>query len=88
MFKRRGLLAYFFISLTLAVTAHLVCHYLSLPLPVPILASLRWLPLIIYFLYAAEKKKLTTWIFLSMLAGVEFGFDFPLVAKEIGRAHV
>ncbi len=34
-------------------------------------------------LYAAKKKSLTTWIFFSMLAGVEFGYDLPVVAKEM-----
>lgn len=44
---------------------------------------LRWIPLLIYFLYAVGKKKLTTWIFLSMMMGVEFGHDLPAVAREL-----
>jgi proton glutamate symport protein len=56
---------------------------LGLDLPRWMLILLRWIPLFFYFFYAVAKKKLTTWIFLSMLIGVEFGYDLPLVAKEL-----
>jgi len=48
-----------------------------------LLVSLRWIPIVFYFLFACKKKKLTTWIFVSMLAGVEFGNDIPAVAIHL-----
>jgi len=83
MFTPRRLLIGFFISLTLAVGVALTDHFFLTGLPVWLLAPIRWLPILFYFLYACKKKKLTTWIFVSMLAGVEFGYDFPMVAKEL-----
>lgn len=73
----------FFLSLTLAVILHVANHYAGLQIPGWLLMVLRWVPLVCYFLYAAGKKKLTTWIFVSMLMGVEFGYDVPMVAKEL-----
>jgi proton glutamate symport protein len=83
MLHPKRLLNAFFISLTLAVIVHLADHFTVLELPGWLLLILRWIPLIIYFLYAITKRKLTTWIFVSMLAGVEFGHDLPMVAKEL-----
>jgi proton glutamate symport protein len=73
----------FFLSLTIAVLLHLVNHYTGWEIPEWFLMLLRWIPLMFYFLYATGKKKLTTWIFVSMLMGVEFGYDLPGVAKEL-----
>jgi len=83
MLHPKRLLTGFFISITVAVIAHLISHYTALQIPQWLLLSLRWIPLIVYFLYAITKKKLTTWIFVSMLVGVEFGYDLPVVAKEL-----
>ncbi|MCX6277670.1 MAG: cation:dicarboxylase symporter family transporter [Bacteroidetes bacterium] len=83
MFTQKRLLTGFIITLSIAVIAHLGDHYLELGFPQWILTILRWIPLCFYFLFAVKKKKLTTWIFVSMLAGVEFGYDVPLVAKEL-----
>lgn len=83
MLSGKRLLAGFAIALTLAVAVHLAFRYAGIDVPSVALLSLRWIPLIIYFLYSLGRKKLTTWIFLSMMAGAEFGFDAPLVAKEL-----
>ena len=83
MLHPKRLLTWFFSSLTIAIIVHLADHYTALQLPQWLLIVLRWIPLIIYFLYAITKKKLTTWIFVSMLMGVEFGYDVPLIAKEL-----
>ncbi|MCK9203363.1 MAG: cation:dicarboxylase symporter family transporter [Bacteroidales bacterium] len=77
------LIAGFFITLTIAVLFTLTDHFTLVDFPDGLLIPLRWLPIVFYFLYACKKKKLTTWIFVSMLAGVEFGYDVPLVAKEL-----
>jgi len=83
MFKPKNLILGFLISLTVVVIIELLNHFLSLALPSGLLITLRWIPIVFYFLYAFKKNKLTTWIFVSMLAGVEFGHDVPLIAKEL-----
>ncbi|MCX6234464.1 MAG: cation:dicarboxylase symporter family transporter [Bacteroidetes bacterium] len=83
MLTSKKLLQWFLISLTLAIVIHVVNHYTAINLPIGILIALRWIPLIFYLLYATKKKKLTTWIFVSMLMGVEFGYDVPVIAKEL-----
>jgi proton glutamate symport protein len=83
MFKPKNLILGFFISLTIIVIIELLNNFIKLGLPGRILILLRWIPIAFYFLYAFKKNKLTTWIFVSMLAGVEFGHDVPLIAKEL-----
>jgi proton glutamate symport protein len=83
MLTRRHLVAGFFITLSIAVIIHVADYYLAFGLPRSLLGILRWIPLCFYFLFAIKKKKLTTWIFVSMLTGVEFGYDVPMVAKEL-----
>ncbi len=80
---QRRLLLGFLISFTLVIVFLLINHYTGLNAPEALLIPLRWLPIAIFMLYAAKKKSLTTWIFFSMLAGVEFGYDLPVVAKEM-----
>jgi proton glutamate symport protein len=83
MAKPKNLIISFFISLTIIVIIEIINDVLKLDLPAGILITLRWIPIAFYFLYAVKKNKLTTWIFVSMLAGVEFGYDVPLIAKEL-----
>jgi proton glutamate symport protein len=83
MLKPQNLIFGFFISLTIVVIIELLNSFLKLDLPAGLLIFLRWIPIVFYFLYAVKKNKLTTWIFVSMLAGVEFGHDVPLIAKEL-----
>jgi proton glutamate symport protein len=83
MFKPGKLILGFVISLTIVIVVHLVNSFFNLTLSASLLLILRWIPIVIYFLYALKKKRLTTWIFVSMLAGVEFGYDVPLIAREL-----
>jgi proton glutamate symport protein len=83
MFKPRNLIIGFIVFLTLAVIIQLLRNLGNLTVPEGVLIALRCIPIFIYFLYAFKKKKLTTWIFVSMLAGVEFGHDVPLIAREL-----
>jgi proton glutamate symport protein len=48
-----------------------------------ILASLRILSVTVLFIHAFRKKSLTTWILVCMVAGAEFGYDVPTVAKKL-----
>lgn len=46
----------------------------------PVLMTSRWSLLVLIVLYGWQKKSLTTWIFISMLLGIELGYDFKEVA--------
>ena len=83
MFTPKKLLTGFLISLTVVIIIHVADDLFSLNIANGILITLRWIPIVFYFLYAGKKNKLTTWIFVSMLAGVEFGHDVPLISKEL-----
>lgn len=48
-----------------------------------ILTSFRILSVIFLFVHAFCKKSLTTWILVCMVAGAEFGYDVPSVAKNL-----
>lgn len=83
MFTQKFFLRGFLFSFTLAVMILLLDHFTAMGLPEVVLIPLRWLPIAFFLGYAIRKKSLTTWIFLSMLAGVEFGYDMPAAAKEM-----
>ena len=48
-----------------------------------ILAVFRIIAVVLLFVYAFRKKSLTTWILVCMVAGAEFGYDVPSVAKNL-----
>jgi proton glutamate symport protein len=83
MFTPRRLLAGILLFAAIASVLHLLAWYIAAGLPGWLLISSRWIPLLLYAWYAAGRKRLTTWIFVSMLAGVEFGYDLPAIAKEL-----
>lgn len=77
------MIAGFILTFTLSVFL-LAADSLSLfKIPFIVLVLCRWIPLVFFFLYAIRRHRLTTWIFFSMLAGVAFGYDFPVVSKEL-----
>jgi proton glutamate symport protein len=43
----------------------------------------RLLTIGLLFIYALRKRSLTTWILVCMVAGAEFGYDVPEVAKKL-----
>jgi len=43
----------------------------------------RWILIILFLGYAAQKRSLTTWILISMIVGTEFGFDFPAISVNL-----
>lgn len=49
----------------------------------PVLLIFRLLSVALLFIYAYRKKSLTTWILVCMIAGAEFGYDVPMVAKKL-----
>lgn len=48
-----------------------------------LLMGIRWSAILSLFVYAFNKKSLTTWIFISMIVGIEFGHDFPEIAVSL-----
>jgi len=77
------LLFTFAVILTFSIWLHLYGAWFGNPLSTTLLAGTRWLVLVFIFVYAFRKKSLTTWILFSMLAGAEFGHDFPAVAIHL-----
>jgi proton glutamate symport protein len=73
-----AVLAIFFVASLLALGQHM--HWYELP-PVAYLA-MRWLAIGLLAVYAGSRRSLTSWIFVGMLAGVEFGHDWPLAAMN------
>jgi proton glutamate symport protein len=48
-----------------------------------LLTVFRILSVALLFVHAVRKKSLTTWILVCMVAGAEFGYDVPSVAKNL-----
>lgn len=48
-----------------------------------ILLFFRILSILLLVIYAFRKRSLTTWILVCMIAGAEFGYDIPEVAKKL-----
>jgi proton glutamate symport protein len=55
----------------------------SLPIPGPVLMTARWLAIAAFIGYAAVRRSLTPWILVAMLAGAEFGHDWPHAAANL-----
>ena len=81
--SRRGIYISFFVALFLTILLHYFNFYEVLSVPKIWLIISRWLILLFVILYCFGKKSLTVWILISMLAGIEFGFDFPVVAQKL-----
>jgi proton glutamate symport protein len=52
-------------------------------IPSTILLIFRILSIILLIVFAFRKRSLTTWILVCMVAGAEFGYDVPEVAKKL-----
>lgn len=78
----KPLLFAFFLFLALSSTLTVLNHYFF-PVHFLVLAISRGIVLVFIFLYALRKNTLTTWILFSMLAGAEFGHDFPSIAVNL-----
>src|SRR5712691_8709437 len=53
------------------------------PLPALAPALLRWLAIVLLAAYATSRRSLTAWILVGLLAGAEFGHDWPSVAVNL-----
>src|SRR5258707_965779 len=80
---KNKLLAAAVVTAMIAVGASLLDGAHVLPLPELVLAILRWLAILLIAAYATSRRSLTTWIFVGLLAGAEFGHDWPSVAVNL-----
>ncbi|HUC53733.1 MAG TPA: cation:dicarboxylase symporter family transporter [Candidatus Cybelea sp.] len=71
------------IAATMAIAASLLAGARILPLPAFVPAILRWLAIFFIAAYATSRRSLTTWILVGLLAGAEFGHDWPSVAVNL-----
>jgi len=69
------------ISITLVIMVIQANNLLEIP--PSILFIFRILSVFILIIHAFRKKSLTTWILVCMVAGAEFGYDVPGVAKKL-----
>jgi proton glutamate symport protein len=69
------------ISITAVLLAIKVNNILAFPSY--ILLIFRILSITLLLIHALLKKSLTTWILVSMVAGAEFGYDVPEIAKKL-----
>lgn len=70
-----------FISITLVLLVIRVNNILEIP--PGILLVFRVFSVFLLVIYAFRKRSLTTWILVCMVAGAEFGYDVPEVAKKL-----
>jgi proton glutamate symport protein len=70
-----------FISVTLVLLVLKANNLLNISPDV--LTITRIASVALLFIHAFRKKSLTTWILVSMVAGAEFGYDVPAVAKNL-----
>ena len=68
---------------TIAIAASLLAGAQILPLPALVPGLLRWLAIFFVAAYGTSRRSLTTWIFVGLLAGAEFGHDWPSVAVNL-----
>ncbi len=89
---KNKLLAAAIVTATIAIAASLLAsgHLLALSpsaqtlaLPALFATLLRWLAILLFAAYATSRRSLTTWIFVGLLAGAEFGHDWPTVAVNL-----
>src|SRR5258706_1898259 len=80
---KNRLLAAAVVTATIAVVASLLDGTHVLPLLALVPALLRWLAILLIAAYATSRRSLTTWIFVGLLAGAEFGHDWPSVAVNL-----
>src|SRR5437867_6910819 len=71
------------VAATIAIAASLLAGAQIVPLPAVVPALLHWLAVFLIAAYATSRRSLTVWIFVGLLAGAEFGHDWPSVAVNL-----
>lgn len=68
---------------TAAVVASLLQSWHVVSLPALALDALRWLAILLIAADAWKRRSLTGWIVVGLLAGAEFGHDWPAAAEKV-----
>lgn len=68
---------------TAAVVASLLQSWQVVSLPALALDALRWLAILLIAADAWKRRSLTGWIIVGLLAGAEFGHDWPAAAEKV-----
>src|SRR5438105_2884385 len=55
----------------------------NIAVPQTVLIAFRWIGISLFAVYAFKRRSLTVWIALGMLAGAEFGHDFPRYGENL-----
>jgi proton glutamate symport protein len=69
--------------ISLTVILLVLKAYNIVDFPPAFLTTFRVLSVFLLFVHAFRKKSLTTWILVCLVAGAEFGYDVPSVAKNL-----
>lgn len=80
---KKNLLVIGMAAVTLAALLSALAQLQSFPIPEPVLMTIRWAAIGILIAYAFARRSLTPWILVSMLAGGEFGHDWPQAAAHL-----
>jgi proton glutamate symport protein len=70
-------------AVAIAIVASLIGDSQASVLPAAVPRLLRWIAILFFCGYAAARRSLTIWIFVGLLAGAEFGHDWPAVAVNL-----
>jgi len=69
--------------ITLTVILLVLKAYNFINIPPAVLTTFRVFSVFLLFVHAFRKRSLTTWILVCLVAGAEFGYDVPSVAKNL-----
>lgn len=79
----RKLLLLILLLFTVAVVMHFLTYFGLISISDKILLIVRWITIGLLGYYGIRKKSLTTWIFISMVVGIEMGFSFPELSMKL-----
>src|SRR3979490_791608 len=80
---KNRLLAAAIVAATIAIAASLLASAQIVALPALATAFLRWVAIVLIAAFATSRRSLTAWIFVGLLAGAEFGYDWPSAAVNL-----
>ncbi|AMM51576.1 sodium:dicarboxylate symporter [Rufibacter sp. DG15C] len=72
-----------FVVLTISAVLTVMHNHALVAIPDLVLATARWIGILVLVLFAYRKKSLTTWILVSMVIGAEIGYSFPDFAQNL-----